>query len=168
MASHPGGNAHTRYLIELAFPQPQSRWLVMGGSSDSSLSILQKLGFDAIAIDPQPKSDAVRPASLLNTGFPADSFDCILSQCAFRASGDPGRALEEAARLLPKGGKLAFSDVTDDVVALLGMLRRCGFSVRHMEELEKEWKAFYPKIRGASWLPGEKNTSYVLFICERM
>ena len=85
--------------------------------------------------------------------------------------GDVPSALHEAARLLHKGGKLVFSDVTEDVVQLLNQCRQAGFAVRHLEDLTDQWKEYYLE---ALWtqdnvcLPRGKKFSYVLFVCERM
>ena len=80
----------------------------------------------------------------------------------------PG-ALAEAARLLRKGGKLVFSDVCQDVVALLGAVRKAGFVVRHIEDLSEAWKEYYLE---ALWkeedVPTGKGLSYILMICERV
>ena len=73
--------------------------------------------------------------------------------------------------MLRKGGKLVFSDVTEDVVKLLNHCRQAGFAVRHLEDLTDQWKEYYLE---ALWkenevcrLPGKK-VSYVLFICEKI
>ena len=73
--------------------------------------------------------------------------------------------------MLRKGGKLVFSDVTEDVVKLLNHCRQAGFAVRHLEDLTDEWKEYYLE---ALWkednvcLPQGKKFSYVLFVCERV
>ena len=73
--------------------------------------------------------------------------------------------------MLRKGGKLVFSDVTENVVGLLNDCRKAGFAVRHIEDLTDQWKEYYLE---ALWTqedvclkPGKKFT-YVLFVCERM
>ena len=80
-------------------------------------------------------------------------------------------ALKEAARLLHKGGKLVFSDVTENVVTLLNQCREAGFAVRHLEDLTDQWKEYYLealwKEDNVCLMPGKK-FSYVLFVCERM
>ena len=100
-----------------------------------------------------------------------ESFDAIISQCSFFVSGDVPRALKEAGRMLKKGGKLVFSDVTRDVVKLLSEVRAAGFAVRHMEDMSDEWKEYYLE---ALWRdesnchPTGEKVNYVLFICERL
>ena len=86
-------------------------------------------------------------------------------------SGDVPAALKEAARLLRKGGKLVFSDVTEDVTELLKQVRLAGFAVRHMDDFSRQWREYYLE---ALWREEEpcrikmKRCSYVLFACERM
>ena len=86
-------------------------------------------------------------------------------------SGNVPAALTEAARVLHKGGKLVFSDVTENVVQLLGDVRKAGFAVRHIEDLTETWKEYYLE---ALWtqdnvcLPQGKKFSDVLFVWERV
>ena len=80
-------------------------------------------------------------------------------------------ALKQAGKLLKKGGKLVFSDVTENVVELLNQARQAGFAVRHLEDLTEQWREYYLE---ALWtqdnvcLPKGKKFTYVLFVCERM
>ncbi len=170
MNGHPGGEAHTRYLIELSFLEPGSRFLDMGAGDGSTLTLLNKLGYRAEGIDLSPRGAAVVPGDFLNAPYADGSFDGILSQCSFFVSGDVPQALREAGRLLRKGGKLVFSDVTRDVVALLHQARQAGFAVRHLEDLTDQWRAYYLEAlwREDPCLPSGKGYSYVLFVCERM
>ena len=171
MQSHPGGDAHTRYLIELSFLPPGSRWLDMGAGDGQALDILEEAGFPAVGIDLSPRSLRVERGDFLRTPYETDSFDGVLSQCSFYVSGNVPLALTEAARLLRKGGKLVFSDVTEDVVVLLNQVRAAGFAVRHLEDLTDQWKQYYLEAlwREEVLCPPVKGTiSYVLFVCERM
>lgn len=172
MLGHPGGAEHTRYLIELSFLKPPASWLDMGAGAGEGVTLLKEAGFSAQGIDLTPRGEGVTQGDFLHSGFPDGSFDGILSQCAFYVSGDVAGALKEAGRLLRKGGKLVFSDVTENVTALLTQARQAGFAVRHMEDLTDAWKEYYLE---AMWredtvctLPKGKHVSYVLFVCERM
>ena len=171
MLGHPGGEQHSRYLIELAFLDKGTRWLDMGAGDGSAVRLLRSLDYSAEGIDLSPRGADVLRGDYLKAPFEDAAFDGVLSQCSFYVSGDVPGALKEAGRLLRKGGKLVFSDVTENVVALLGQCRQAGFAVRHLEDLTDEWKEYYLE---ALWtqddvcLPQGKKFSYVLFVCERM
>ena len=171
MRGHPGGEEHSRYLIELSFLPPPARWLDMGAGDGSAVRLLRSLGYEAEGIDLEPRGANVVQGDYLCAPYADGSFDGILSQCSFYVSGDVPGALKEAGRLLKKGGKLVFSDVTEDVVGLLNQARQAGFAVRHLEDLTGQWKEYYLE---ALWtqddvcLPNGKKFTYVLFVCERM
>ena len=171
MLRHPGGEKHSRYLIELAFLDPGSKWLDMGAGDGSDVRLLRSLGYAAEGIDLEPRGKDVVRGNYFESPWQDGFFDGILSQCSFYVSGNVPVALTEAARLLRKGGKLVFSDVTENVVTLLNQVRQAGFAVRHLEDLTDQWKEYYLE---ALWtqedvcLPQGKKFSYVLFVCERM
>ena len=171
MLGHPGGEEHSRYLIELSFLLPPARWLDMGAGDGSTVRLLQSLGYEAEGIDLTPRGGGVTAGDYLTPPYPQGSFDGIVSQCSFYVSGNVPEALQQAGKLLRTGGKLVFSDVTEDVVQLLNQARQAGFAVRHLEDLTDQWKAYYLE---ALWtqdnvcLPQGKKFTYVLFVCERM
>ena len=171
MLRHPGGEKHSRYLIELSFLDKDSKWLDMGAGEGETVRLLRTLGYSAEGIDLEPRGKDVVRGDYLESPWQEGFFDGIISQCSFYVSGDVSGALQEAARLLRKGGKLVFSDVTENVVQLLNGCRKAGFAVRHLEDLTEEWKEYYLE---ALWtqdnvcLPQGKKFSYVLFVCERM
>lgn len=171
MQGHPGGEAHSRYLIELAFLPKGSAWLDMGAGDGSTVSLLRAMNYDCVGIDLVPRGENVEQGDFLHTPYENKSFDGIISQCAFFVSGDVPEALQEAGRLLRKGGKLVFSDVCQDVVQLLNQIRQAGFAVRHIENLTDQWKQYYIE---ALWrdetncVPRGKKCSYVLLVCERV
>ena len=171
MLGHPGGEKHSRYLIELSFLEAPCKWLDMGAGDGSTVRLLRSLDYAAEGIDLEPRGKDVVRGSFLETPWQDGFFDGIISQCSFYVSGDVSAALKEAGRLLRKGGKLVFSDVTENVVTLLNQCRQAGFAVRHMEDMTDQWKTYYLE---ALWSqddvclkPGKK-FSYVLFVCERM
>ena len=159
MLGHPGGEKHSRYLIELAFLEKGTKWLDMGAGDGSTIRLLRSLGFAAEGIDLEPRGKDVVRGNYLESPWQNDFFDGIISQCSFYVSGNVPGALQEAARLLHKGGKLVFSDVTENVVTLLNQSRGAGFAVRQLEAL---W------TQDDVCLPRGKKFSYVLFVCERM
>lgn len=171
MLGHPGGEEHSRYLIELAFLPPPAKWLDMGAGDGNAVRLLKTMGYEAEGIDLAPRGDDVTAGDYLNPPYEDGSFDGILSQCGFYVSGNVPLALKQAGKLLKKGGKLVFSDVTENVVGLLNQTRQAGFAVRHLEDLTEAWKEYYLE---ALWtqddvcLPRGKKFTYVLFVCERM
>ena len=171
MLGHPGGEQHSRYLIELAFLDKPARWLDMGAGDGETVRILRALGYEAEGIDLQPRGADVRRGDYLSAPYDDEAFDGILSQCSFYVSGNVPGALAEAGRLLRRGGKLVFSDVTENVVQLLSDVRKAGFAVRHIEDLTEQWKEYYLE---ALWKEDDvcirrgKKFTYVLFVCERM
>ena len=170
MLGHPGGLEHSRYLHELSFRPAGSRWLDMGAGDGETVRHLKELGNDAVGIDLEPRSDDVEQMDFLHTSFEAESFDGIISQCAFYVSGDVPGALKEAARVLRSGGKLVFSDVCPNLRELMGFCREAGFAIRHMEDMTDIWKEYYIEAlwrEDACCVPHQKGMSYVLFVCER-
>lgn len=171
MLGHPGGEKHSRYLMELAFLEKGSKWLDMGAGDGETVRLLRSLGYAAEGIDLEPRGKDVVRGDYLQSPWQDGFFDGILSQCSFYTSGNVPAALKEASRLLRSGGKLVFSDVTENVVTLLNQCRQAHFAVRHLEDLTDEWKEYYLE---ALWtqdnvcLPQGKKFSYVLFVCERM
>ena len=171
MLGHPGGEQHSRYLIELAFLPKGTKWLDMGAGDGSTVRLLRSLDYCAEGIDLEPRGKDVTRGNYLDAPWQDGFFDGIISQCSFYVSSDVPGALKEASRLLCKGGKLVFSDVTENVVSLLTQCREAGFAVRHLEDLTDQWKEYYLE---ALWtqdnvcLPQGKKFSYVLFVCERM
>ena len=171
MLGHPGGEQHSRYLIELAFLEKGTKWLDMGAGDGSTVRLLRTLGYGAEGIDLEPRGKDVLRGNYLEAPWQDGFFDGIISQCSFYVSEDVPGALKEAARLLHKGGKLVFSDVTENVVTLLNQCREAHFAVRHLEDLTDEWKEYYLE---ALWkedqvclMPGKK-FSYILFVCEKV
>ncbi|MBR5093595.1 MAG: methyltransferase domain-containing protein [Oscillospiraceae bacterium] len=141
MRSHPGGDVHTRRMLELAALRPGERVLDLGAGAGEALSLLRALGYDARGIDLEPRSPLVERGDLLDAPFPDGSFGAVLSQCAFFASGDQRGALREARRLLRPGGSLLLSDVFfEDPAALL---REAGFAVLRCEDMTKAWREHY-------------------------
>lgn len=171
MLGHPGGEKHSRYLIELAFLDTPARWLDMGAGDGSTVRLLRDLGHEAEGIDLSPRGEDVTLGDYLKAPYEDGSFDGIISQCSFYVSGNVPGALAEAGRMLRKGGKLVYSDVMENVVQLLNDCRKAGFAVRHIEDLTDDWKEYYLE---ALWtqddvcLPQGKKFSYVLFVCERV
>ena len=170
MLGHPGGAQHTHRLIALS-QLKSGKWLDMGAGDGSSVRMLRQMGFDAIGIDLNPRGQDVLAGNYLHSPFESATFDAILSQCSFYTSGDVSAALCEAARLLRSGGKLVFSDVTEQSAILAEQCQKAGFQLIFTEDMTSLWREYYLE---ALWtqddvcLPLGKKFQYVIFVCERM
>lgn len=107
MERHPGGADAALRLVELAGLEPPCRIIDLGAGSGESVRRLRALGFDAVGIDLAPGADVER-GDILAPPFGDASFDAALSECAFFLTGDPERALHEAARLLRPAASCSF------------------------------------------------------------
>ena len=141
MKSHPGGEDHSRRMLELAELAPGARVLDLGAGAGETVALLRSLGYAARGIDLQPRSPLVEQGDLLRAPFPDGSFDAVLSQCAFFVSGNQRGALREAGRLLRGGGKLLLSDVFFEDP--LPLLERAGFRPLRTEDLTAAWREYY-------------------------
>ena len=140
---HPGGEALTRKLLEMAALSP-CRILDMGAGCGQSVALLRSLGFDALGIDAQPCAEDLIRGNILSCPFPDGAFDAILTECAFYASGNTNAALLEASRLLRPGGKLLFSDVFFDTEeALRALARSAGLRPLSVADETPLWKSYY-------------------------
>ena len=141
MNGHPGGEAHTLRMLELAELPRSARVLDMGAGAGEALRLLRALGFDAAGVDLAPRGEGVEQGDFLHLSCPDGTFDAVLSQCAFFVSGNLPGALREARRILKPGGKLLLSDVFFD--APLPLLEREVFPVLHSEDLTVQWREYY-------------------------
>ncbi len=141
MNGHPGGEEQTDRLLELAKLPAGARVLDLGAGAGETLSLLRALGFPAEGIDLEPRADAVRCGDLLRAPYPDESFDAVLSQCAFFVSGDQRGALREAYRLLRPGGRLLLSDL--EFEPLRALAEEAGFRVEAEEDRTEEWREHY-------------------------
>ena len=141
MNGHPGGQTHTRRMLELAALPRGARILDMGAGAGETLRLLRALGFDAVGIDLSPRAPEVLCADFLGAPLPDGSFDAVLSQCAFFVSGDVPGALREAHRVLKPGGKFMLSDVFSREPEPL--LNAAGFEALTLEDMTDVWRAYY-------------------------
>lgn len=141
MNSHPGGQAHTQHMLDVAALPLGARILDLGAGAGEAVATMRALGFEAEGIDLIPRSDLIRQGNLLHTDYSDSRFDAVFSQCAFFVSGDAPQALREAHRLLKTGGILLLSDVFFDNP--LQMLRKAGFDPVLEEDLTPQWREYY-------------------------
>ena len=65
MKGHVGGEAHSRYLMELSFLPQGARVLDMGAGDGKTVRLLRELGFEAEGIDLNPAEDVT--AAIIST-----------------------------------------------------------------------------------------------------
>lgn len=166
---HPGGEALTRKLLSMSALKP-CRILDMGAGSGCALRLLASLGYDAKGIDIAPGKGIVR-GDFLHCPFPDESFDAILSECAFFVSGDVQGAFQEAARLLYATGKLLFSDVYfGSAQELCALAEKTGFKVLSVSDETEAWREYFLSCVWAGTadtlcehIPGKKCRYYLMF-----
>ena len=141
MNGHPGGTEHTRHMLMLAGLPAGARILDLGAGDGGTVALLRELGYTAEGIDLKPGSSLVRKGDFLHTGEAEESFDAVVSQCAFFVSGDVAGALRESARLLRQNGLLLWSDVFFEGPEPL--LKESGFTLVSREDMTEQWKEFY-------------------------
>lgn len=190
MEKHPGGLETTQRLLELAgsfksvseYPDINSKKfciLDMGAGDGHSVHLLRELGFHAIGIDLHADSESLQntviSGDFLHCPFPDQSFDAILSECSFYVSGNPAGALQEARRLLKKGGYLLLADVSYHSPELHAqLLTSSGFQICAVEDLTALWKEYYISCiwNGTADLLCPRREKgpcyYYLTVCERM
>ena len=137
MNRHPGGKEHTLRMLHLGGLPAGARILDMGAGAGEAVRMMREQGYAAEGIDLQPHSEAVRKGDFLQTAFPDNSFDGVLSQCAFFVSGNPAGAVREACRILKPDGVLMLSDVFFSEPELP------GFLILHEEDMTPEWQEYY-------------------------
>ena len=151
---------HCAYLIELAFTPPPAKWLHIGNDCDGIPSHLLQTGYEVETRDWSFYSGSDHPQENLQ-------YDAAICIHYLHQAEDVSAALLKVSSLVKKGGKFVFSDTVDQIVPLLSELRSAGFSIRHLEDITKDWARFCSRQRPPLPSP-DKNESYVLFVCERM
>lgn len=164
MKRHPGGEEQTRRMLaHCGFAQGE-RVLDMGAGEGKSVRLLRALGCAAEGIDLEPRGSGVCKGNLLRTDYADGSFDGVISECTFYASGDQEGAFREAARLLRRGGVLAVTDVFYESAE--EMAARAGLRVLYEEDLTPQWKEYYIEAiwRGEAEYCGGGKCSYKMLI----
>ena len=176
MNGHPGGEFHTKQMIELSGLTPPAKLLDMGAGLGESVKLLYALGFDAHGIDLNPSGtfetdDLITQGDFLNPPYPDASFDGILSQCAFYVSEHVSKALLSAHKLLKPDGILMLSDVCPRDSSLKSFAENTGFEILYHEDQTAAWKEYYIEAiwRGtACSFPRNQKMNYEMLICKKI
>ena len=114
---HPGGLELTERGVRLLQLAVGSRILDVGCGTGASVACLRdRLGLDAVGIDPSAQMRAGGPGLPLYPGraeripFETGSMDAAMMECCFHLT-TPEQALQELWRVLRPGGKLLLSDL---------------------------------------------------------
>lgn len=167
---HPGGEQHSRHMIELLNLPVGARVLDMGAGAGETVAWLCEAGYNARGIDLLPRGKNVEQGDFLHCPYPDGSFDGIISQCALLVSGDTANALREVYRLLESGGVFALSDVFPADEDLEEMVRNTGFRVLQSEDMTESWKQYYFQLRWRgeiSKMDCHRKFGYKLILCQK-
>ncbi|MFB6361747.1 MAG: class I SAM-dependent methyltransferase [Halobacteriales archaeon] len=108
---HPGGTEATEALLDRADVGPDTWLLDVGCGAGGPVSVAYERGARAVGLDRQPSGSAMLQGDLETLPIATGGFDVVLAECVLCLAEDPGRAMEEAARVLGPDGRLALSDV---------------------------------------------------------
>lgn len=172
MNYHPGGAVSTRRLIEKARLPCGCAVLDMGAGAGETIQILRELGFRSYGIDINPRCEDVLSGDFLQCPFADESFDAVITQCAFFVSGEQEKAIKEAYRVLKRGGAFICSDLCDS-----GFIQRAeelGFEMIWSEDITEQWREHYfralwneEQAIDCSSLPVSKNLKYMHFLFKK-
>ena len=121
MNRHPGGEAATLRLLELAGIAPPLEIIDLGAGDGETVRLLRSLGHRAVGIDLSPGPD-VEHGDILSPPFAPGSFDAAVSQCALLLTGNVPAAFSAAHTLLRSGGVFMYYDVVPGGVPALKAL----------------------------------------------
>ncbi|MDO4617508.1 MAG: class I SAM-dependent methyltransferase [Lachnospiraceae bacterium] len=116
--------------------------LDLGAGDGETVHVLRELGYQALGIDQLPGGDpVVRQGDFLDLQMDSECVDLCISQCAFFVSGNPGKALQEAWRVLKQGGFLLLADLDPGDLEQLAV--RAGYTVLERQDITKLWQQYY-------------------------
>ncbi|WP_435186487.1 methyltransferase domain-containing protein [Halobellus sp. EA9] len=165
---HPGGTEATARLLDRADVGPGTRVLDVGCGAGDALRVARERGARAFGVDPDPPRNTDRTIRGDATALPVrtGAVDVLLAECVLCLTDLP-TALEEARRVLDRGGRIALSDVVveggdldvPDRMAealclngarsrerLTSRLADAGFDVEHTAEHREELLAMRDRV----------------------
>jgi SAM-dependent methyltransferase len=93
-----------------ALPDPPARLLEVGAGSGELAVALSALGYDVVAIDPEPGSDHVLPVALHEIAEPDGSFDAAIAVLSLHHVEPLPDSVRNLARLVRPGGRLVIDE----------------------------------------------------------
>lgn len=158
IGAHPGGVELTKRLLALSGVKPPANVLDLGAGNGESLRYLQSIGYQGVGIDLVSKMDTrIFAGDMTMLPFADESMDICLAECSVSVCGNGPAALQEAYRVLGRGGNLLLSDVyfQKESAPHLSMpgpmtrtlwereIRKAGFAVLAFQDETALWRAFF-------------------------
>lgn len=160
---HPGGEAATRELLDLARVGEGTRMVDLGCGTGRAIVAAEARGAEPVGLD---RDGPVR-GDLSSLPFADGSFEAAISECALCLADDLHAALAEARRVVGSGGRLAVSDVVAEARldlpaplaellcldgarsrdALRSAVEAAGFEVATVRDRSGDLAAFRDRVR---------------------
>ena len=163
MDNYPLGKDQTMALLYLAALPEGSEILSLGGRD--SLLLLSRSGYKGSLL---PGGLRGRK-SFLESDFPEQSFDGILSQGELYEEGDMEKCLLKAGKLLKKGGRLMMSELC--LEPWDQALKAAGLQVLSCEDISSMWRVFYmDRLFSGEDVPEwvEGKFKYYTMVCQKL
>jgi SAM-dependent methyltransferase len=97
-------------FVRASLPAPPSRLLEIGAGDGELARTLAEAGYGVLAIDPEPRGAAVRPAALHELDEPSASFDAALAVTSLHHIEPLEESVRRLAQLLKPGGMLVVDE----------------------------------------------------------
>jgi SAM-dependent methyltransferase len=97
-------------FVRAALPEPPARVLEVGAGEGELAAALGRLGYDVVAIDPEPRAPHVVPVALHELREPAGSFDAAVAVLSLHHVEPLGESCRVLAELIRSGGRLVIDE----------------------------------------------------------